>query len=183
MTDNIHEIWDLVLQGNHAAWQKLVATYSPLVFSIAVRVGLETADAEDCAQYTWLALYRRRFTIKDPVSLPAWLIRTTHRRAIYIAQRLRPIRSDSEQDRTPSPRLPDEIVQQLEYEAVVGQAMRQMDSRCQRLIRALYLGATQVSYNQLARSLGVNINSIGSLRSRCLNKLRRILKIMGFEWD
>lgn len=183
MTDNIHEIWGLVLRGEHAAWQKLVAMYSGLVFGVAIRVGLETADAEDCAQHVWLTLYRRRSTIKDPVSLPAWLIRTAHRRAIYIARRVKPIRSDSDQSELKTQRLPDEIVQQLEYEAIVGQAMKQMDSRCHRLIRALYLGPTQVQYSQLARQLGVNINSIGPLRARCLNKLKKILRKMGFEWD
>ena len=88
MATDIYRIWQGVLQGNPAAWQELVGLYSGLVNTIAIRVGLDVADAEDCAQHTWLTLYRKRDSIRDPKALPAWLIRTTHLKAARMAERL-----------------------------------------------------------------------------------------------
>jgi len=93
----IIDIWQGVLQGDPPSWRTIVERYEALVFTVARRAGLTRADAEDCAQHTWLSLYRTRHTIKDPVALPAWLIRTTHRRALRMAKqqaRLNPLYSE-----------------------------------------------------------------------------------------
>ncbi|MFW9817841.1 MAG: RNA polymerase sigma factor, partial [Candidatus Thorarchaeota archaeon] len=76
MIQNIHDIWRRVVIGDAVAWRELVETFAGLVYGVARRVGLSVPDAEDCAQQTWLTLYRKKDTIKDPQSLPAWLIRT-----------------------------------------------------------------------------------------------------------
>ena len=71
---NIEHIWKSVLAGDVHAWGELVRVYAALVNTVARRVGLSGLDAEDCAQHTWMSLYRNRRVIKDPQALPAWLI-------------------------------------------------------------------------------------------------------------
>lgn len=184
MTDDLHKIWKRVLEGDAAAWRRLVGRYAALVNSVALRVGLSTPDAEDCAQHTWLTLYRHRRRIRDPQSLPAWLIRTTHRQAVQMSKRLTYRGTSDPSERTADPAArPDEEIQQLEQEVMLARAVELLDPRCRKLITALYLDNDEISYRKLARRLGLAPNSIGSLRSRCLIKLKAIIKDLGFEAD
>ncbi len=183
MTRTIHEIWSGVLAGDTRAWTELVDLYSSLVFTIARRAGLDEADAEDCAQFTWISLYRRRRSIRDPVALPAWLIRTTHRRALTLHQR-RGRRNELESEQPLSqPRLPDELVSEIEQQALLEIALSQLDPRCRRLLDALYLAPQPLSYQEIARDLRIKPNSLGPLRSRCLQRLKKILENLGWQVD
>jgi len=184
LTHNIHDIWKRVCRSEATAWRELVETYAGLVNGVARRVGLSIPDAEDCAQQTWLALYRKRESIKDPQSLPAWLIRTTHRQAVRMALRLN-YQSELPDDENISDRrsLPDELVQQLEHQAILEKGLEQLDIRCRRLLTALFLEGDEVSYRRMAAVLGLKPNSVGSMRTRCLKKLENILKKMGYSGD
>lgn len=184
MTQNIPDIWKRVCQGDATAWRELVETYAGLVNNVARRVGLSIPDAEDCAQQTWLTLYRRRLSIKDPQGLPAWLIRTTHRQAVHMAKRLN-YQTDLLRDESISDHrsLPDELVQQLEHQAILEKGMDQLDARCRQLLTALFLEEDEVSYRRMASVLGLKPNSVGSMRIRCLRKLANILRKMGYTRD
>lgn len=183
MTKNIGKIWEQVRAGDTQAWRRTVELYSGLVFTVARRVGLELSDAEDCAQQTWLTLYQKRKSIKDPVALPAWLIKTTHRNAVSMAKRLAPT-IDLETIGIPEDpaELPDQEVIRIERQAILAEGLTKIDERCRKLLAGLFLSGEKISYKKLAASLGVNPNSFGALRSRCLLQLRKVLKKMGYEW-
>lgn len=183
MTKNIGQIWEKVRAGDPKAWQKTVGLYAGLVFTVARRVGLEPSDAEDCAQTTWLTLYQKRKTIKDPIALPAWLIKTTHRNAVSMARRLAPTVDLESIGKPEDPsELPDQEVIRLERQAVLAEGLKKIDDRCRKLLAGLFLSGEKISYKKIATSLGVNPNSFGALRSRCLLQLRTALEKMGFEW-
>ena len=184
MTDNINEVWRLVLAGDIRAWERLVRQYAALVHTVARRVGLSQIDAEDCAQHTWLSLFRNRRAIKEPKALPAWLIRTTHRQAVYLfKKRVRVSEAETERALQPQLELPDDEIHRLEQQVLIEQALGCLDKRCRRLVEQLFFAPDDHSYKEIAKSLGVAPNTLGPLRSRCLNKLRRILHEMGFEED
>jgi RNA polymerase sigma factor (sigma-70 family) len=179
---SIESIWSRILADDSAAWQMLVDLYAGLVLTVAYRVGLSETDAEDCAQNSWLALYRRRRSIKDPKAIPAWLIKTTHRGAVEMSRRTR-FFSPSSTAAPPQPELPDELIIQLEHEFFIRKALERLDPRCRIIIENLYLNSDRPSYDKLARQLGIPPNSMGPLRSRCLDKLAKILKEMGIVLD
>jgi RNA polymerase sigma factor (sigma-70 family) len=188
MISDLLQIWSRVVQGDASAWQQLVDGYSGLVYTAACRVGLSAPDAEDCAQQTWLALYRNRKKIKDPEALPAWLIKTTHRRAVQMRRKYTHPETSAGPDTDPRQQidasaLPDEVVAELESRAALEAAVAQLDGRCQKLITWLFLSPDRVSYNDVGRRLGVKPNSLGPIRSRCLRKLRKILQDMGYDTD
>ncbi len=161
-----------------------MGTFAGLVNSVARRAGLSVPDAEDCAQQIWLALYRRRESIRDPQSLPAWLIQTTHRQAVHMARRKSHRAESSESDGGIDSRsLPDEIAQQLENQSLLENGMEQLDDRCRQLLTALFLEGDDVSYSRLASVMGLKPNSVGSMRTRCLKKLENILRKMGYTGD
>jgi RNA polymerase sigma factor (sigma-70 family) len=177
LSDLLTNLWDLINRGDKEAWAELVRRYARLVFTTARRVGLDAYDAEDCSQHTWLALYRNRRAIRDAGRLPAWLILTTRREAISILKRRRreiSQLSDIVEPRIPVP--PDEELLRLEQLDKLEHGLKHMDPRCQKLLRALFTAEETVSYRDLAKSLGISANSLGPIRARCLERLRRIME-------
>lgn len=184
MPAKLNVLWTRVQDGNSVAWRELVHLYSDLVYSVAIRVGLSQPDAEDCAQQTWLSLFRKRKSIRDPKALPAWLITTTHRNAVALFRRLKSHSEPADFESLEDPgKLPDEELTRMEHQAILRAAMSQLDERCQRLLGELFFAADESSYAQLAKELKVNVNSIGSIRTRCLGKLKKTLIEMGFDAD
>jgi len=181
---DIRKLWARVVSGDHKAWQQLVRQYAALVYTVARRAGLSQPDAEDCAQHAWLALYRRRRSIKNPAAVPAWLVRTAHREAVKMARHLRttsPVNNELEGSDPSS--LPDELLDSLEFQIALGKAVDRLDPRCRTLITELYLSGEEKKYKEIAALLGVKPNSFGPLRSRCLERLRENLKKLGYQLD
>lgn len=173
-----------MLKSDPASWRLLVARFAGLVYTVAARVGLSENDAEDCAQQTWLTLYRHRSSIRDPQTLPAWLIKTTRRRAVRRLQRLaRESAMAPELEPALDRPLPDEEVLALERQAILEAALQQLDPRCRTVLTALFFSPDGKSYGDIAQSLGLATNTLGPLRSRCLKKLQGILKKMGYVLD
>ena len=183
MTPDLRVIWSKVVAGEATAWEELVELYAALVYTVASRVGLSKADAEDCAQDVWLALYRKRNSIRDPKAIPAWLIKTTRRRAVELARRTRHVSPPAESQLSPEIEAVDKQVITAENQTILEQALRQLDPRCRMLLESLYLQGQSISYSRLARQLDLSPNSLGPLRSRCLAKLAKILEKMHFDTD
>ncbi|HSH00037.1 MAG TPA: sigma-70 family RNA polymerase sigma factor [candidate division Zixibacteria bacterium] len=184
MGDSLTHIWKRVLTGDVNAWQELVASYASLVYTVAKRTGLNDQDAEDCAQYSWVALYRKRQSIRDPQAIPAWLIRTTRRRAAQLLRQLAadlPSQSDTPIiDESPSP---ETLSERGQLDELVRSALTELDPRCKTLIEQLYFSDQKLSYQRIAEDLGLKANSLGALRQRCLVKLREILRKKGLEMN
>lgn len=176
------QLFDEVKLGQEWAWKVLVARYEKLVISIATRCGLSRVDAEDCAQLSWIALYRNLDSIRDPDHLGAWLTRTTRRNATRIAKRLA-ARSEylaGDGAAESSLLISDQEAVRLEQQVHLEYAIDQLDDRCQRFIRELFYSPKGDSYREISNRLGISENSVGPIRYRCLEKLRRILKECGF---
>ncbi len=162
--------------GDARAWKELVNRYQALVYTIALRVGLSMADAADCFQQSWVALYEHRKRIKDPERVAGWLATTARREAIRVYRRNLRQSDLPDDDRHIDPSaLPDEELELLERQAHLENGMTQLDSRCRRLIELLFLAPEDWSYEQIAEKLEIAPNSLGPIRQRCLERLRKIL--------
>lgn len=182
MNKTNRQLLDEVKLGHDWAWKVLVARYEKLVMSIAMRCGLNKADAEDCAQLSWIALYKNLYSIRNPDRLGVWLARTTGRNAVRMARHQALKNEHLEGDDAAESKLliSDREATRLEQHAHLEHAIGQLDDRCRRLIRELFYSPKGDSYREISDRLGISENSIGPTRYRCLAKLRRILKECGF---
>ena len=178
----LHIVWQQVVDGDPKAWRLIVRQYAALVQTVAVRTGLSCEEAEDCAQQTWMALHRSRANIQDPAKLPGWLVRVASRKASrMLRQKARQSAVISEAENPKETTLPDEELLRLERYGQLITALAQLDDRCRRLLHAVFLSPVEMSYRDIAKELGIPVNSMGPTRKRCLNKLKKILTEMEYQ--
>lgn len=77
-------------QGDTSAFDLLVRRHAGPVYRIALRILGDRAAAQDAAQETFIAAWRRITDIRADQAFAAWLFRIVTRRAIDAAQRRRP---------------------------------------------------------------------------------------------
>jgi RNA polymerase sigma factor (sigma-70 family) len=163
--------------GDQCAWDALVERYASLVHSICRRYRLGLDDAEDVSQNAWLTLVRQLGSLRDPAALPGWLATTTQRECVRV---LRAAGSPHAPVYLPDvDNLPDSHNEAAEQEllkaerhAALREAFTGLPPRWQQLL-ALLIEDPPVPYTQISATLGIPIGSIGPIRRRCLDKLRR----------
>ncbi len=176
------------LRGDPAAWDGLVDRYAALIYSIPLKYGFREADAADVFQSVCVTLLEKLGTVREPRGLAAWIITTTSRQCLALAQRQTRERNRTADRQVPTEieaaapdLLPEEEVLALERQYAVRAAIDQLPPKCRGLIEALFSDAyEQTSYQQLSDRLGVPMNSLGPTRARCLSRLRHLLTTAGY---
>jgi RNA polymerase sigma factor (sigma-70 family) len=161
--------------GDRTAWGVLVHRYKDLVYSTALRTGLDTADAEDVFQEVFLELHRSAARIRNPNALPRWLLVATRRLCYKTAVRRRRMLPDISEDLVDPSRLPEEEVIAAQSRVSVEEGLRQLDARCARLLGILFFSQEPPSYDEISETLGLARGSIGPIRIRCLDRLRKVI--------
>jgi RNA polymerase sigma factor (sigma-70 family) len=171
------------LAGSQEAWSQLIDRYKNLIFSIPLKYGFSKADAGDIFQEVCVKLMSRLKNVKEPRALPKWLIQVTSHECFHWAHRQdRRDKSNSISEREPDfPVAPEtlEIVHRAEQEQLLREAISRMPERCQQLVMMLFFEEPPRPYREVAADLGVAIGSIGLLRHRCIQRLRKTLCEIG----
>lgn len=184
------------LRGEQAAWDGLIDRYAALIYSVPLKYGFSEADAADVFQTVCLILVEKLVSVRTPRGLAAWIITTTSRECLAVVRKQRREHSRSAGDGSLEAavglidprRLPEEEILSLERQHLVRTAVSQLSDNCRRLVEAFFSDVADpdaasvkpTSYQQLADSLGVPMNSLGPTRARCLEKLRRLLRASGY---
>ena len=138
-------------------------------------------DAADCFQHTWVSLYENRKRITDPSRLSAWLVTTTKREALRIRRRAASmVELEGDVQYADKALLPDELLEGLERQSSLENALKEIDPRCRRLLAEFFFAPEEKSYDEIAAILGINPSSLGPIRRRCLERLKNKLIESGF---
>jgi RNA polymerase sigma factor (sigma-70 family) len=169
-----------------AAWDELMRRFGQLVLSAARTIRLSPADAADAAQLTWLRLFEHASEIREPEHLPAWLAVTARREGLRIALAAKRyvLSAEPDQDygRGRDLAVTDVYPVEGEYSPTVEAALAQLPSRYEKLIRLLMCDSCP-SYLEVAEKMGLPIGSIGPMRMRALQMLRRALDLADAEFS
>jgi RNA polymerase sigma factor (sigma-70 family) len=171
------------LLGNQQAWSDLIDKYKNLIFSIPVKYGLPAEDAADIFQTVCFTALEELSHLREPKALAAWLIRLTARKCARW-KREKQVYSGTQIDEeslTEKGDLPEKLVEEVEQEQILREAISEMTPECGKLIHLLFFAVPPVSYDEAAQTLGFAKGSIGATRMRCLEKLRRALEKKGFR--
>lgn len=148
------------------------------MWAVARAHRLNSADAEDVFQVTFMRLVTHIDTIREPGRVGAWLATTARNECLRIlrrAGRAVPV-GDEEILDAADPVLvpPDTRMIQEERQSALLVALGQLPERCQRLLRLL-MADPEPTYEEVGLALDMPIGSIGPTRGRCLKQLRREL--------
>ena len=171
---------DMVLgarDGDQRAWDALVERYAPLIWSICRRHRLSDTDAEDIGRSIWLHLASRLDRVRDPASLAGWLTTTTRRecaRVLRIRQGAETAgyRPEIEDIPAEQARTAEQDSLAAERPAALREALAELSPACQQMISML-AADPPVPYAEISARLGIPVGSIGPIRARCLECVRR----------
>ncbi|HYL99343.1 MAG TPA: sigma-70 family RNA polymerase sigma factor [Blastocatellia bacterium] len=181
------ELVKACLAQNGAAWETLIKRYERLIYSVPIRLGMKPQEAVDIFQSVCLILVRKLPTLRDHGRLYSWIITTTTRECWRVGAQQRRETSYGEhpphefansvsERQTPEQLAYERRLAREENEAV-RRAVAKLPEPCRNLLTALYFLTDQVSYEEVAQTLNMPVSSIGPTRARCLQKLRRLLKL------
>lgn len=171
------------LLGSERAWSDLIDKYRNLIFSIAIKYGFSRDDAREIFQAVCLTLLQELSHLREPRALAAWLIKLTAHKCLRRrreGQTFVEVDIDRE-DLAGSEQLHEAIMEGLEREQMLREAIAEASPECTRLINLLFFANPPLRYEQAAAVLGFAKGSIGATRMRCLEKLRSSLEKKGFR--
>jgi RNA polymerase sigma factor (sigma-70 family) len=171
------------LEGDDQAWSKLIDKYKSLIFSIPLRYGASRDDAADIFQSVCVELFHELPRLRKTDSLRAWIMTVAAHQSFHWKQKHRKRQTREvdglEPDDLPAV-LPPEIAAELEREQLVREAITRLPGRCQAMVRMLFWEDPPLTYAEVARRLGLATGSIGFIRGRCLVRLQKALREVGF---
>ena len=174
------------LNGNEQAWAAVIQKYKRLIYSIPLKYGLPPEDAADIFQAVCLELFSELANLRKAEALRSWLISVTiHKCLRWKKQQLGglEVEVDSAEPEPPDPATvaPVVMLEQLEKEQSVRQAISRLPARCAEMIRLLFYEQPPLPYAEVARRLGLATGSIGFIRGRCLKRLQKELEQQGLK--
>lgn len=161
--------------GDKDAWDRIVARYAPLVWSVCRRYRLDGADADDVGANTWLRLVEHLRTLREPAALPGWIAITTQRECLQWlrkANRVVPTDDDQLVVDTATTDEPDRWLVAEERRIALRDAFEELSDRCRQLLELLF-AEPPTAYADICRTLGIAVGAVGPMRQRCLQQIRR----------
>lgn len=176
-----HDLLTACLDGDQEAWHALVEKYQRLVYAIPVRYRLRPEDAADVFQAVWTDLYRDLARIENAAALKGWLSTAAARRSLLVRKQRERALGTLEADARIADPAPDltTIRAEAEKNQIVREAFGELPERCQHLIRMLFFDIPPKAYREVAEELGLAEGSIGFIRGRCLQQLRKRIESAG----
>jgi RNA polymerase sigma factor (sigma-70 family) len=173
------------LKGDQQAWETLIDKYKRLIFSVPLRYGASREDAADVFQAVCIEVFNSLSQLKNVGSLRSWLITV----AVRQSYRWKKKQSNHVELDALEPEVAEEIaavpevLEQVEQEQIVRDVVSKLSPRNAELVRLLFFEQPPLPYAEVARRLGLATGSIGFIRGRCLERLKKLLLESGFKGD
>jgi RNA polymerase sigma factor (sigma-70 family) len=177
------QLVDKCLGGEEAAWAALLSRYKNLIFSIPIKYGFSREESADIFQSVCLDLLYELKRLREPRALAGWLIRVTYNRCFHHRKlNHRRAAENGQMDlAVAAEEIPESRLYELQREEALRVALRSLSPRCHQLVEMLFFESPARPYDEIAKSLALAKGSIGSIRRRCLDDLRKTLEQDGFQ--
>ena len=179
-------------RGDAAAWDELFdlhyAAAGRFVFQLAPDFSRE--DSEEICQEVFLSVIKNLDSFQGESQFQTWLFRVAANKARdYRDKRIAAKRGggqttislsaeNPETGLTPDPPdqlpAPDEQLMNGEQQALVRAALDQLSGPCREIVELRYFG--DLSYEELSATLDLNVKTVSSRLSKCLDRLEGIAR-------
>ena len=171
----IHEI----LSGDEAAFSRLVQKYQKSVHALAWRKIGDFHYAEEITQDTFLQVYKKLSTLKNPSQFAGWLYVMVNRHCIAWMRKRKPIVQSLEETPVKETEKADYeryVSEQREAEAIerryeiVEKLLEKLPESERTIVTLYYLG--EMTLKEIGNFLGVSVNTIASRLQRARKRLQ-----------
>ncbi len=175
------QAWDEMFDAHYAAAGRFVFQLAP---------DFSREDVEEICQETFLAVIRNLESFSGKSQLQTWLFRIAANKARDYRDRQRaakrgggqtPVSLQAEDPETglaidpPSPTPgPDARLMSAERMALLRHALDQLGDPCREIVELRYFG--DLSYEDLSNELRLNVKTVSSRLSKCLDRLEGIVR-------
>lgn len=166
--------------GDESAFAELVRMYENKAYHLALRICGNAEDASDVAQDAFLAAWRGLPSFRGESGFSTWLYRLVSNAAIDYLRRTKHQRGnvslDDEELNLDAPDdapTPHEAVENSDLKDAVAKGLRDLsdDHRTVLVMREIQ----ELSYEEIAQTLSLDLGTVKSRISRARNHLRKIL--------
>ena len=183
MNDLQEQMWiDAARQGDQAAFEQLVRLYEKRVFALTLRMCRNPEDAAEAAQEAFLSAWQGLAFFRGESSFATWLYRLASNACVDLLRRegrhqaaAGPSLNDEEApldvaDGTPGPQ---EAAERRELREQIEEGLRALtpEHRQVLLLREMH----QLSYDEIADTLELDVGTVKSRISRGRKQLRNFL--------
>ncbi len=179
-------------RGDPAAWDELFDRHYAAAARFIFQLGADFTreDADDICQEVFLSVIRNLDGFQGGCRFQTWLFRIAANKARDHRERRRAAKRGagqipvSLQEQDPETGLsldppsrqagPDAALIKVEQVALLHAALDQLGEPCRELIEMRYFG--DLAYEEIGAALQVNVKTVSSRLSRCLDRLEQIVK-------
>lgn len=162
--------------GQPGAWEQLIRRHAGLVYAVARRYGLGEDESADVLQSVCIELWEHLDSVRDASVLKRWLAVVAGRKAWQMRKSLHRGADQDDALRAAGLAVSAEDLALAHADAErLRSVLERIPSRDRELIWYLFFDPACPTYAQIAERLGVSVDTVGSLRTRCLKRLRWVL--------
>ncbi len=179
-------------QGDSAAWEDVFDRHYPAVARFVFQLCPEFTpeDVEEVCQEALLSAIRKLNSFRGGSTLQTWIFRIAANKARDYRQRQmaakrggrRPALSLDAGDPDRGPALaipspaapPDAAAMRAEEFRLLHRALDSLGPPCREIVELRYFG--DLSYEELSRTLALNVKTVSSRLSKCLDRLERLVR-------
>ncbi len=172
------------LKGNQEAWSALIDKYKRLIYSIPVKYGFSPDESTDIFQAVCLELLSELPKLRKAEALPKWIIQITAHKCFHGKRQKQRTDVTDPNDAVferGTPARAEDILREAEDEQKLRRVIAELPDRCREMIGMLFFEDPARPYGEVARALGIATGSVGFIRQRCLDRLRKELEKAGFS--
>ena len=175
-----NELVRAAAKGDEEAFAQLVRLHENKVYHLALRLCSNPEDAADVAQEAFLSAWRGLPNFRGESGFTTWLYRLVNNAAIDHLRKAKKQRADISMDDEEAPLeaadpapTPHEAAEGQELQQAVAHGLGQLreDHRQVLVMREIQ----QLSYEEIAQALDLDLGTVKSRLSRARNSLRKIL--------
>ena len=184
MQDISEDIIKKAADGDFKSFEVIYKTTADFVYNVARRIVNNREDAEEVAQETFLTVYHKLRDFRFESSFKTWVYRVTANHAINFARRMARVRrgmtvyEDGLTSGTATSGI-EENVNQEHNEKVVEKLLEYLNPEQRACI--VLRNIEELSYQDIAETLKININTVRSRLKRAREKLLAVQRQVDYE--
>ena len=180
-------------RGEPDAWDELFDAHYAAVgrFVLQLRMELTAEDAEEICQEAFLSIIKNLGSFRGGSRFQTWAFRIAANKARDFIEHKRAVRRGGGQTTVPlharededNPAIdppstapgPDALLINTEQGALVHEAVAELGDPCREIVELRYFG--DLSYEELSLALELNVKTVSSRLSKCLDRLEETMKV------